>query len=274
MNAHVTTTAQSNAPSASYGVLYDEVTELGKLEGRGKSTRVELGFAVLGAAMRGSYDASKGSNDGKEIWEAYQKGLRETHVHATAGDSKASDAAQVSKLNAIAKLGNAAGTPAFLGVDAVQVLHDAVDVAKTTPSVKASAYDAMVTISRKQMKHPTQMTRDEIRLALQPADKEDKTELDELRALSKRMARLREGTDEKQAMPSAQLQQAEAAIENRIQELELSTKEAELIQLKVKAGVIEDPSLAVSEDERREIERATRGMTSTVEAGSEDYAHA
>lgn len=161
-----------------------ELKGFGRDFGAGANSRPAAFMRAVEAASRLS---DVGPNDAKDLWTIFGKAA--AAKRGLEYQAESSFDAQVSKF----KQGLIMG--ALPGIDAIQVLHDGIDLIEAERKqedngIKGSMYDNLVAIAREQIANPTgALTSDQLRSVLVRAS-EEKTDLDRLCEQYKKMHKL------------------------------------------------------------------------------------
>ena len=183
--------------------LLREVHSIGEANGKGALSLVKLAEAVLAGAMDGAITP----DHAKPLYEAFRKGKSKALGSFEAPEKAASEGVQVSKLNAIIKLGcendklvesDGVITNAMDLIVAVRDRH--VQYARGDDSKRLktrSTYEAMLTIARKQLDEGKGLwfTEDQMDTYLlnEEHDKADKTALDLVKSALETLEKARDG---------------------------------------------------------------------------------
>ncbi len=219
-----------NNPEALKRKFLRRVRQYGEQSGAGDQSRVSLALD----AVRAASDGLIGTDDAEEVYELFQQGKfkKRGEIYEKEGSFKQ----QVSKIRQVIRVG------AELFDDGVDVLQRAYDLRvlaakndETRKALKGSTFDFLIDVSRRQNDESqagVALTDDEIHGIMFP-DKKDRTRIDEIKSILKRLEGWRDGkkaTDTKEGVPADDNQNLEAMIDYAREywfDLEPGAREAE-----------------------------------------------
>jgi hypothetical protein len=175
---------QNQANDTRFADLLTTAGKLGKANAKGVASRADLAIHVTtAAAERYLGPKSKTCDDVERVWNRYQEEQGNDRA-----STKGSHLAQVSKLNAFARLG-ARGD----GDDAVVMITRAREIVNSMDDLKGATFDNMLRVATKQLDTEELFDDDGIRAALSTEQKDPKSELERFKALLKAAERIRDG---------------------------------------------------------------------------------
>jgi hypothetical protein len=236
-----------NAPLSNSAVLkatiLAEVGALGQAEGAGVNSRPELALKVVSWTTAGEI----GEDDIASIWTEFQNqrsAAKGSNRDKAEKPSSNSFNAQCSKLRAFVHAAS------LTQVDFCDVITRAKSFIDKTPELSGSTFDNMLKVARTQKEKEFKdaaLTDEQIEEVLRGKPAEEKTELDYLKPVKQALDKILNGTDERPAFPSKELEDALGAINRRVAVLELAKSEAETERRRA-AVVAANPSPIVNRD--------------------------